>query len=62
MIITRNNRKFDINVERVDRWNCKITVCEIIENGKYHFIGKVISNNVDYAIAEIIEEGGEYGE
>jgi len=55
MAVVKNNRTYKVEVERVDRWTCKVTVYEIFKNGKFAFIGKAFSNDVEYAINEIIK-------
>ena len=54
MMITKNNKTYQIEVERIDCWKSKITVYEIFENGDFAFIGKAISNDVEYAVNEIL--------
>ena len=55
MTVTKNNKTYKIEAERIDCWNSKITVYEIFENGKFAFIGKAISNDVEYAVNKIIK-------
>ena len=55
MTIVKNNRNYEVEVVRVDRWNYKVTVYEIFENGKFVFVGKAFSNDVEYAVNEIIK-------
>lgn len=54
MTITRNNKTYTVEIERVDCWNNKVTVYEMFEDGTFSFVGKAISNDVEYAINEII--------
>ncbi len=55
MTFKRNNRVYKIEIERVDRWMCKVTVYKIFKNGKFAFVGKAFSNDIEYAANEIIK-------
>lgn len=55
MTLKRNNKVYEIEIDRVDRWMCKVTVYEIFENGKFAFVGKAFSNDVEYVVNEIIK-------
>lgn len=55
MTLKRNNKTYEVETEWVDRWTCKVTVYEIFENGKFTFVGKAFSNDVEYAVNKIIK-------
>jgi len=50
MTITINNRTFEVNTTPIDCWNYKITVYE-----GNSFIGKAITNDIEYALKEMIK-------
>lgn len=54
-IITRNNRKFQIEAILIGTWDYKVDVYELFDNGKFAFCGKAISNNIDTAVNTILK-------
>lgn len=52
--ILRNNRQFISEIDRIDRWNCKIDVYEILPDDDFVFCGKAISNDPEHAAETII--------
>lgn len=53
--ITKNNRTFEVEIEHLDCWNSKVTVFELFKDGSFKFCGKAVSNNIDYAVDELIK-------
>lgn len=54
-IITRNNRKFQVEAASIGTWDYKVDVYELFEDGTFAFCGKAISNNIDTAVNMIIK-------
>ena len=53
--IIKNSRTFQIEATPIDCWNYKISIFEIFADGSFAFAGKAISNDIDYALNELIK-------
>ena len=57
MIMTINNRKFQIESKPYDCFSDLITVYELFNDGTFAFISKAITNDVGHAINNMINGG-----
>ena len=53
--ILRDKRKFAVEMDRIDTWNYKVDVYEILPDD-FIFCGKAISNDPEHAAGTIIRK------
>ena len=54
--ILRDKRKFAVEMDRIDTWNYKVDVYEILPDDDFVFCGKAISNDPEHAAGTIIRK------